>query len=309
MVSALRPSNVVTLADLLPVAQRSEYAVGSFSPRYPRMVLPVLRAAQALSSPAIVQISQKDMLRCGVAVEDFAEAFYAALRDERVGVPVTLHLDHTHDVAIIRRAIHSSFTSVMIDASDLPLEQNIELTASVVELGHAAGVSVEGEIGTLGAFAFSETDETYSSTMTEPQEAGRFARESGVDAMAVSIGTMHGVRDGAAVNLDIDRLTAIRAQTDVPLVLHGGSGVPAEAMVKAIRIPGGGVSKVNLATDLELAMLAALDSTRRLRDDAIAALGEDDLERAQDAVERVTREKMTSFLLSAGRARLPGATR
>lgn len=308
MVSTFRPSNVVTLAELLPVAQNGNYAVGSFSPRYPRMILPVLRAAQALSSPAIVQISQKDMLRCGVEVEDFAEAFYTTLRAERTSVPITLHLDHTHDVTIIQRAIQASFTSVMIDASDLPLEQNIALTASVVELGHAAGVSVEGEIGTLGAFAFSETDETYNSTMTEPYEAGHFARQSGVDAMAVSVGTMHGVRDGATVNLDIERLAAIRGQTDVPLVLHGGSGVPAEAMAKAIRIPGGGVSKVNLATDLELAMLAALHSTRRLTDADIEAYAADDLKRAQDAVEGVTREKMSSFLLSAGRARRPGTT-
>src|SRR5690606_26570089 len=170
-----RPQNVVTLAELLPVAQRAGYAVGSFSPRYPRMILPVLRAAQALRSPAIVQISQKDMSRCGVGVEEFAEAFYETLASERVSVPMTLHLDHTHDLDIIRRAIDASFSSVLIAASDLPLDENIALTSGVVELGHVNGVSVEGEIGTLGAYAFSETDETFTSTYTDPEEAGRFA--------------------------------------------------------------------------------------------------------------------------------------
>lgn len=301
-----RPQNVVTLAELLPVAQRAGYAVGSFSPRYPRMILPVLRAAQALRSPAIVQISQKDMSRCGVGVEEFAEAFYETLASERVSVPMTLHLDHTHDLDIIRRAIDASFSSVMIDASDLPLDENIALTSGVVELGHVNGVSVEGEIGTLGAYAFSETDETFTSTYTDPEEAGRFARETEVDALAISIGTMHGVRNGSPVYLDLERLAEIRKRTNVPLVLHGGSGVPASAMAAAIAVPGGGISKVNLATDLELAMLAAIGSERRMTDADVRVLGEDDLEAARAAVELVTREKMTSFLLSAGRAESVG---
>lgn len=302
MPSVVRPVNVPTLAELLPAAQRAGYAVGSFSPRYPRMILPVLRAAQALESPAIVQISQKDMTRCGVGVEEFAQAFYDTMAAERVSVPVALHLDHTHDLDIIRRAIAASFSSVMIDASDLPLEENIALTSGVVELGHAGGVSVEGEVGTLGAYAFSETDESYTSTYTDPEEAGRFARETGVDALAISIGTMHGVRNGSSVTLDLERLAEIRKRTSVPLVLHGGSGVPASAMAAAIGVPGGGISKVNLATDLELAMLEAIGSKRRLTDSDVRALGPEDLAAAQAAVERVTREKMTTFLLSAGRA-------
>lgn len=303
--SPVRPSNLVTLREVLAVAQRDGYAIGSFSPRYPRMIQPVLRAAEAAGSPVIVQISQKDMTRCGVDVAAFADAFYATLADERVGVPAVLHLDHTHDVAIVERAIDAGFTSVMIDASDLPLEGNVAATRAVVEMGHARGVSVEGEIGTLGAYAFSETDESSASTLTDPDEAGRFARDSGVDAMAVSIGTVHGVRSGSTVTLDLARLAAIRARTAVPLVLHGGSGVSAEALGAAIDVPGGGVSKVNLATDLELAMLEALGSSERMVDAQIAALGGAELEAARRAVERVTMEKMTRFLRSAGRSRSP----
>lgn len=304
MPSVARPHNVVTLAQLLPAAQMGGYAVGSFSPRYPRMIQPVLRAAKELRSPAIVQISQKDMSRCGVELEEFAAAFYDTLAAEDVGVPVALHLDHTHDLGIIDRAIAASFSSVMIDASDLPLDENIAVTKGVVAQGHAGGVSVEGEVGTLGAYAFSETDETYASTYTDPEEAGRFARETGVDALAVSVGTMHGVKGGSSVALDLDRLAEIRRRTAVPLVLHGGSGVPAAALAAAIGVPGGGISKVNLATDLELAMLAAIGSSRRLTDADVRSLVPAGLASAREAVERVTREKMTHFLRSAGRAEM-----
>lgn len=307
--SDVHPGNLRTLRELLPVAQRGGYGIGSFSPRYPRMIAPILRAAEALDSPLIVQISQKDMSRCGVDVRDFAAVFFRSLDDERVTVPVALHLDHTHDTVIIEQAIEAGFSSVMIDASDLPFDENVAKTRSVVEFGHARGVSVEGELGTIGAYTFSETDQSDVVTFTDPQNVRRFAEETGVDALAVSIGTMHGVKRGMAVELDLDRLVAIRAETDVPLVLHGGSGLPAEAMNAAIRIPGGGVSKVNLATDLERAMLEALGSEERMVDTQIEALGAADLQRARDAVERVTREKIRHFLLSEGRAAANEATR
>ena len=307
--SDVHPGNLRTLVELLPIAQREGYAIGSFSPRYPRMIAPVLRAAEALASPLIVQISQKDMTRCGVAVDAFADAFFHALEEERVTVPVTLHLDHTHDTAIIEQAIAAGFSSVMIDASDLPFDENVAKTRSVVDFGHARDVSVEGELGTIGAYTFSETDQSDAVTYTDPQEVRRFAEETGVDALAVSIGTMHGVKRGMEITLDIARLEAIRAETDIPLVLHGGSGVPADVMNAAIRIAGGGVSKVNVATDLERAMLAAVGSEERMVDAQIEALGPDALQRARDAVERVTREKIRHFLLSEGRARASGATR
>jgi ketose-bisphosphate aldolase len=298
-----RPDNLLTLREVLGVAQREGYAVGSFSPRYPRMIEPILRAAQDHASPVIVQISHKDMTRCRVDLEAFAEAFYGALRSEGTAVPVVLHLDHTHDAGMIERAIDAGFTSVMIDASDRPLDDNVALTRAIVAMGHDRGVSVEGEIGTLGAYAFSETDETSESSLTDPVEAGRFADESGVDAMAVSIGTKHGTKDGDSVTLDIPRLAAIRARTSVPLVLHGGSGVPADVLAAAIAVPGGGVSKVNVATDLERAMLAALAHPQRMVDEEIEALAADVLAAARESVQRVTSEKMRSFLLSAGRAR------
>lgn len=298
-----RPENVLTLSELLPVAQHYGFAVGSFSPRYPKMIPPVLRAAEALASPLIVQISQKDMARCHVSVELFAEAFYRYLEDLQITVPVTLHLDHTEELRIIQAAIAAGFSSVMIDASDEPLAKNIARTREVADYAHARGASVEGELGTIGAFGFSETEARDEVAMTDPEEVAVFVKEAQVDALAVSVGTVHGVRKGSTVALDVVRLGEIRERTLVPLVLHGGSGVPVEALHRAIRVPGGGVSKVNLATDLELAMLRALGSEVRLIDAQIEALSKGELEIAQAAVRGVVRQKITAHLMSAGGVR------
>ncbi len=296
-----RLQNVVTLTELLPVAQRHGFAVGSFSPRYPLLIPPVLRAAQRLASPLIVQISQKDMTRCRVAVAPFAKAFYRYLGE--LTVHVTLHLDHTEAFALIEAAVEAGFSSVMIDASDRPLPENIARTRVVADYAHAHGVSVEGELGTIGAFGFSETEASDEVAMTDPEQVEPFVRGAQVDALAVSVGTVHGVRDGSAVVVDTVRLERIRQQTEVPLVLHGGSGIEAAVLRRAVRVPGGGVSKVNLATDLELAMLRALGSEARLVNAEIEALSKVDLEAAQAAVEGIVREKITAYLLSEGRAR------
>ncbi len=174
-----KPKNVLTLRKLLPVAQRHGFAVGSFSPRYPKMIPPILRAAQRLGSPLIVQISQKDMARCGVPVAPFAEVFYRYLRDLEIAVPVTLHLDHTEAPAVIEAAIKAGFGSVMIDASDQPLAENIAQTRAVADYAHARGVSVEGELGTIGAFGFSETEATDEAAMTDPAQVESFVKGAG----------------------------------------------------------------------------------------------------------------------------------
>lgn len=295
-----RSHPLLTLGELLPVAQKHGFAVGSFSPRYPLMIAPVLRGAEALASPLIVQVSQKDLRRCGVEAAGFAEAFFRACEREALTVPVTLHLDHTEERALIEAAVAAGFSSVMIDASDRPLPENIALTRAVADYAHAHGRSVEGELGTIGAFGFSETEASDAVAMTNPEEVAAFVAGSGVDALAVSVGTVHGVREGSAVTLDVARLAAIRERTPAPLVLHGGSGLGPDVLAQAIRIPGGGVSKVNLATDLELAMLRALGSETRLTDAQLNAYPERALGRAQEAVEATVREKIERYLLSGG---------
>lgn len=296
-----RPSTVITLKQALEVAERQGFAIGSFSPRYTAMIPAVLQAAERKKSPAIVQISSKELERYGITPKQFADEFYRAVAELDITVPLVLHLDHTKVMSIIREAIDAGFTSVMIDASESPLEENIVRTKEAAEYAHSRGVSVEAELGMIGTTDFVETDKD-EELFTDPQEAETFVRETGVDALAVSCGTAHGVYMVKEPKIDYDRLQAIRRLTPVHLVLHGGSGVPPAMMAAAIGIDGGGVSKVNIATDLELALLGALGRTERMTDAECSALPPDQLEKGRAAVEATVADKMANFLGSAGRA-------
>ncbi|WP_406854243.1 class II fructose-bisphosphate aldolase [Alsobacter sp. KACC 23698] len=296
-----RAATLRPLAPALTAAEQGGYALGSFAPRYTSMIRPVLRGAMRTRSPLIVQISQREFERYGTTPRQFAEAFFDAVATEGLDVPVVLHLDHTFELAVIEAAMDAGFTSVMIDQSAKPLEENIAVSAEVVRLAHARGVSVEAELGKIGTTDFIETDED-EEHFTDPDEALRFVTETRVDALAVAVGTLHGHYITRQPRVDLARLTAIRALTPVHLVLHGGSGVPPHMIHDAIRIPGGGVSKVNIATDLEHAMLTALGRTERLTDEACRALPADQMRLAQDAVERTVMDKIETYLLSAGKA-------
>ncbi len=296
-----RPANVLPLKPALAAAEAGGYALGAFSPRYTPMIQPILEAAEQARSPLIVQISQRELERYGIIPAAFADEFFAALERERISVPVVLHLDHTKDIAVIEAAIAAGWTSVMIDASEHPLEENIAISRAVVDYAHAHGVSVEAELGMIGTTDFVETDRD-EELYTNPEEAERFVRETQVDALAVSVGTAHGVYQVRQPRVDYDRLRAIRALTPVHLVLHGGSGVPAAMMREAIRLPGGGVSKVNIATDLELAALGALGRQERMTDAECRALRPEQLAAARAAVAGTATDKMHNFLGSAGHA-------
>jgi len=293
--------NLYSLSIPLSVAQNGRYALGSFSPRGTAMIGSVLRTAQRLRAPLIVQISSNELRWYRLSAADFAAEFYRCLAECAIDVPVVLHLDHTKDLPLIAEAIEAGFTSVMLDASDSPLAENIERTRAAVALAHPRGVSVEGELGRIGTTDFIETDDD-EELYTDPDEAQYFVARSGVDALAVSVGTAHGVYTVRAPRIDYERLKAIRARTAVPLVLHGGSGIPAEMLARAIALPGGGVSKINIATDLEQAALGALGRSGRLSDAEMRALPRADLLRAQSAVERVVAEKIERCLQCGGRA-------
>ncbi|HMQ33723.1 MAG TPA: class II fructose-bisphosphate aldolase [Chloroflexaceae bacterium] len=296
-----RPTNVLTLREALPVAERGGYALGSFSPRYVAMIRPTLLAAERCRSPLIVQISSNEFRRYDVTPAAFAAEFYRQLAAERISVPVVLHLDHTKDMATIEAAIAAGFTSVMIDASEQPFAENLAQTQAVVAYAARFGVSVEAELGRIGTTDRIETDDD-TELYTDPDEAAAFVAATEVDALAVSVGTAHGVYTVRQPRIDFARLQAIRARSACHLVLHGGSGVPAEMVRAAIALPGGGVSKVNIATDLELAALAALGRAERLSDAAMSALPAEQLEAARAAVAATVADKMGNFLGSAGRA-------
>ena len=171
---------------------------------------------------------------------------------ERAGVDVALHLDHGADFAVCARCLRAGYSSVMIDGSRLPLEDNVARTRGVVEMCHAADVPVEAELGEVGG----KEDAVSSSgaNLTDPAEAARFVRETGVDSLAVGIGTAHGVYK-TAPRLDIGRLAEIRAAVSVPLVLHGASGLTEQDVRDCI---ARGICKVNFATELRQAFTASV---------------------------------------------------
>lgn len=293
--------SLYSMKDLLTVGQEKGFAVGAFSARYTPFISSIFKAGEALHAPLMVQICQIELQWFNFSLEEFASQFWAQYDALKPSVPVGLHLDHTKDFELIKKAIDLGFSSVMIDSSDLELEENIAKTKQVVDYAHPWGVSVEAELGRIGTADFMESDHD-EELFTDPEEAAYFVKQTGVDALAVSVGTAHGVYMVRQPRIDVERLRQIRALTPVALVLHGGSGTPADLIHKAIQFPGGGVGKVNVATDLELAFSSCLGLKDRLAEKAVRELPAADLERGLQAVQAVVEDKMANFLLSQGHA-------
>lgn len=292
----------LTLAELLPPAQREGYAVAAFSARYAACVRPVVEAAAETRSPLIVEISQRELGWFGLTPRDFRDALERALDETGADLPFALHLDHSWDEDVITAAMDAGFTSVMIDASAQPFEQNLSTTRRVVEAAHDRGVSAEAELGRLTTTDKLET-EGDEALYTVPEEALEFVERTGCDALAVSIGTAHGVYPVKDPKIDFRRLTEIRRLLpDTPIVLHGGSGLPPETVRRAIELPGGGISKMNVATDLENALLAAMDGRARMTSAELDALDSQLRARGLTAVKAEARDKIERFVRSAGRA-------
>ncbi|MFN3994738.1 MAG: class II fructose-bisphosphate aldolase [Tabrizicola flagellatus] len=236
---------LATLADVLGPALVGGYAVPGLVCLGWEDARAYVRAAEAERAPVILQAGPGARAHMPVAVWG---AMFRELA-EGASVPVVAHLDHGMTVEDCRAAIAAGFTSVMIDGSALALEENIALTAEVVALAHAAGVSCEGELGVVG-YAGGKP-----STGTDPEEAARFVRETGVDALAVSVGNVH-LQQDAGRGLDLGLLRRIEAATSVPLVVHGGSGVPVDQ--RAALAAGSRIAKFNIGTELRMAFGAAL---------------------------------------------------
>ncbi|MBT2132371.1 class II fructose-bisphosphate aldolase [Aliiroseovarius lamellibrachiae] len=236
---------LVTLKDVLQPALKNGYAVAGLVTLGWEEMRAYVAAAEAENCPVILQAgpSCRDHTPLPILGKMFRHLAEAA------SVPVVAHLDHGYTVEDCRIAIDSGFTSVMFDGSRKPLSENITETAAIVEMAHAAGVSCEGEIGFVG-YSGGE-----GSAGTNPDEAAQFARETGVDAMAISVGNVHLQQDKEG-GLDMDRIRAIEAVTEVPLVIHGGSGVPVEQRSALAR--GSKVCKFNIGTELRMAFGHAL---------------------------------------------------
>lgn len=248
----MRATDKISVRAMCLKAMDNGFAAGSFSPRYLTNIGPVLRAAQNQESPVIVQISQNELNRFGCSCDAFAKEYRKCKQELGIRVPAALHLDHTKDLGAIREAVAAGFDSVMIDASEYELEKNISIVREAVAYAHRYGVEVEAEIGKISSNDRIETDST-SELYTDPDEAARFVDETDVDLLAVSVGTVHGAYLARKPHIELKRIAEIRERVQLPLVLHGASGVPADLVNAAITLPGGGVSKINIATDLEQA--------------------------------------------------------
>ena len=240
---------LVTTKELMLDAQKNHYAIGAFNAENMEMVQAIIAAAEELRAPVIVQTTPGTLKYASPAM------FYAnvAAAAAEATVPVVMHLDHGSSFALAMKAFRAGYTSIMIDGSHSAFEENIALTRSVVEACHAAGVPVEAELGKVGGKE-DDLDGGLGNGYTDPAEAAEFAERTGVDSLAVAIGTAHGVYKGTP-KLDVDRLSEIRKVVSVPLVLHGTSGVPDDAVRECI---ARGMCKVNYATDLRIAFSAGL---------------------------------------------------
>jgi len=236
---------LVTLSDVLQPALKSNYAVGGLVCLGWEDARAYVAAAEAEGAPVILQAGPGCRAHTPLPV---LGAMFRHLA-EGASVPVVAHLDHGYTVEECREAIESGFTSVMFDGSRKPLNENIDMTANIAEMAHKAGVSCEGEIGFVG---YSNGEQSLG---TDPEEAALFAQQTKVDAMAISVGNVHLQQDHDA-DLDRDRIAAIEAVTDIPLVIHGGSGVPPAIRTQLARDTA--ICKFNIGTQLRMVFGEAL---------------------------------------------------
>ena len=298
---------LLTNKKILALATAGKYAVGAFNIHNIESLQAVVAAAQEENSPVIVALTPSAIKYAGLAY--LVKIVKTA--EENASVPMSLHLDHGKDIETIVKCVDAGFTSVMIDGSHLDFEENIALTGKVVESAHTKGVSVEAELGRLAGVEEVSVEEK-EAVLTDPEAAKEFVERTSADALAVAIGTSHGAyKFKGKPKLDFKRLTEIREKVDVPLVLHGASGVPAwiiekatkygaqlagakgmpdESIKQAIRL---GIAKINIDTDLRLAFTSTIRevlATKPTQFDPRKILGP-----AREAMKEVVRRKMRLF--------------
>ncbi|HZK43044.1 MAG TPA: class II fructose-1,6-bisphosphate aldolase [Syntrophomonadaceae bacterium] len=276
---------LVSVTELLQKAYKGKYAVGAFNANNMEIIQAIAEAAEKENAPVIMQASQGAIKYAGL---DFITGM-VRLAAQSVKVPIALHLDHGTSFEQVVRCIRSGFSSVMYDGSQLSLEENIRMTQKVMEVARPIGVSVEAELGKIGGteddIHVSEKDALY----TDPNEAKLFVEQTGVESLAIAIGTAHGQYKGEP-KLDFDRLTEIKNLINIPIVLHGSSGVPDEAITRAIEL---GICKVNIDTNIREAFVGRIRKEVSLNPDEIdprKLLGP-----ARETTVEIIREKIRLF--------------
>ena len=282
---------LVTVAELARKASQGGYAVGAFNLNNMEILQAVIVAAEEERSPVILQASQGGLKYAGI---DYIVAM-AEVAAKNASVPVALNLDHGTSFEQAMECIRKGFSAVMIDGSHLLFEDNIALVNRVTDVAHAVGVSVEAELGRIGGTEDDIMVADEDAMMTHPDEAAEFVERAKPDLLAVAIGTAHGVYKGEP-RLDFKRLTEIRKRVDIPLVLHGASGVPDDAIREACKL---GITKINIDTELRIAFSQAV---RDILDEDLKQIDPRKiLGPAREAMKQVVKEKMRLFG-SAGQA-------
>lgn len=239
--------------DLLAQAMRAtpSYGVLAFNVIGLEHAEAIVEGAETEASPVVLQISQNAVRYRQGQLEPIVAACRALA--QRASVPVALHLDHATTKEICERAVAAGVRSIMFDASSADYAENVQRTAAIAEWAHSVGASVEGELGIVGG---KDGVETSTDGMTDPQMASQYVQDTGLDLLAVALGTEHGMTEQRVV-IDVERIDALRAVVNVPLVLHGSSGVPDAALREAVRR---GMTKINMATQLNVAFTRAIRS-------------------------------------------------
>jgi len=273
---------LTTTKKLLMAAQAGGYAVGAFNVENMEMVQAVMEAAEELKAPVIMQTTPGTVRYAGL------DYFYANVRAaaERASVPIVLHLDHGSSFELAMQAFRAGYTSIMIDGSRKSFEENVILSKAVADACHRYDVTVEAELGKLVGIEDDLVVDEKDSLYTNPKDAVRFIEATGIDSLAVAIGTAHGLYKGRP-KLDFERLQEIRQAVDIPLVLHGASDVPDELVQQAIRL---GICKVNIATDLKIPFSGAIKAS--FQEHPEASDPRKYLNPAKEAMQAVVRHKI-----------------
>ncbi|UCC44955.1 MAG: class II fructose-bisphosphate aldolase [Candidatus Zixiibacteriota bacterium] len=283
---------LTTLEEVLADARKNGYAVPAFDCVEDVMVRAILETCEEMLSPVVLMcLVGADLDGNGWA---YVPGLVRAVADSHA-IPIVLHLDHATELESIKKAVDGGFTSVMIDGSMHPFDKNVEITKATAQIAHPKGISVEGELGWVGGFDL-QARSTGQPVLTEPKEVEKFVSMTGVDALAVSIGTSHGVYESLP-NLDIEKLKELNEASSVPLVLHGGSGTPDSQIQEAVR---NGICKMNIYADNRIAMAKGLtisaESQTRPDPPAQELFGP-----IKEEMAKVVKEKI-ALLLSADRA-------
>lgn len=251
---------LITTKQILKQAQEGNYAIGAFNVENMEMVMAVISAAEEMNAPVIMQTTPSTVKYAGL---DYFLA-NAKVAASNAKVPVVMHLDHGSSFELAAQALRAGYTSIMIDGSHNDFESNIEISKAVVDMCKPSGVAVEAELGKVGGKE-DDLDGGDGDLYTDPLEAKEFVERTGVDSLAIAIGTAHGMYKGEP-KLDLERLSEIRKVVSVPLVLHGGSGIPDWKVQEAIKR---GICKVNYATELRIAYTHGVNTYLKENPDTI----------------------------------------